>query len=346
MGRGQPAFARTVAGSSSGTRIRSVGAGGAEKVAQVCHGTAREVTAEGVEHLLPWQSTAIDDAIRRLQVGDVVGRMPAPSQPDVVEADDAAALTVEQHERRDVLDDARVPADHGESADPDELVHGDGTRHERPVLDRDVTAEQGAVGEDAVVAHRDIVPQMGSRHHVVVAADRRGHVRLERPVHRDVFAEDVVVADHHAADVLRPGDVLWGAADHDVLRELVVGPGGDAGLEHGPASDRAVIPEFDVVLDGGERRDPHARAETGSRTDHGEWMDAHVTPLSPRIDEPLGLSARSPRRFNPSFVFVRRADPSSPAGRRRSAYTAESSRSVASAPRGWAVARGVGTARE
>ena len=168
-----------------------------------------------------------------------------------------------------------MPADHGQTADATELVHGHGAGHERPVLDDDMAAKQGGVGEDAVVAHHHIVAEVRSRHHVIVVTDHRRHVGLQRAVDRHVFAEHVVVADHHAADLLRPGHVLRRPADHGVLAEFVVAAGADARLDVDARGDVAEIAEFHAGFDGGESPDRDSDPESGIRTDDGQRMDAH-----------------------------------------------------------------------
>ena len=73
--------------------------------------------------------------------------MSAASQSDDVEPDDAAALPIEEHEWRYVLNDASVTTHHRHPTHAAELVHSNGSRDERPIRHRDVAALEGLVAE-------------------------------------------------------------------------------------------------------------------------------------------------------------------------------------------------------
>ena len=114
----------------------------AEKRAQVVHRPAAKILAEDVEDFLPGQAAAIDDSVRRLEFGDVFGRVAASPQAHDVEANDAATLAIDEHVRWDVLNDTGVAADHCQPANAAKLVDSDGTGDEGPVFDDDVAAEK------------------------------------------------------------------------------------------------------------------------------------------------------------------------------------------------------------
>ena len=185
-------------------------------------GAARELGPQGLQDVLPGKAAAVDETVGRLERSDILGRMAAPPQADDVQPDDAATLPVEQHERRNVLDDAGMPAHHGEAANSAELVHRDGPRDEGTIRHRHVAAEHRSIGEDGVVANRAVVAEMPACHDVITAADRRRGLRLERPMDRDVFAEHVVIADHDPPNVLGTAGVLGSPADDGMLAEFVV----------------------------------------------------------------------------------------------------------------------------
>jgi len=147
-----------------------------------------------------------------------------------------------------------------------------------PVLDRDVSAEEGRIGEDALVPDDRVVADVNADHHVIAVADRRVAVGVERSVDRGMLAKHVALSDTHAADMRRAGDMLRSAADHHVLVELVVRSSSDAGLDHRPRSDGAVLSEDDPALDHRERTDSDPRAENGVRTDDCQRVDAHGRP--------------------------------------------------------------------
>jgi hypothetical protein len=143
-----------------------------------------------------------------------------------------------------------------------------------------MATEEGAVGEDGVAADDDIMAEVSSSHDIVVIADERARAGLQGPVDRDVFPKDVVVADSHTADLLRPRDMLRRAADHGVLRELVVAPGADASLDYSPAGNGAEVAKFHVVFDGGECPDLHADPKSCIRAHDGHRVDAHGAPFN------------------------------------------------------------------
>ena len=97
---------------------------------------------------------------------------------------------------------------------------------------------------------------------------------------RHVLTEDVVVTNLHAADLLRPRDVLRRTADHAVLRELVVAAGFDARLDHGAGGDGAKVAKFDTVFNGGECTDFHADPKSCIRAHDGHRVDAHGAPFN------------------------------------------------------------------
>jgi hypothetical protein len=54
-----------------------------------------------------------------------------------------------------------------------------------------------------------------------MVADERDGARLEGSMNRHVLAEHIVIADLHAADLLRPRDVLRRAADTGEYERLL-----------------------------------------------------------------------------------------------------------------------------
>jgi len=272
--------------------------------------------AESLEHLAPREPAAVDQAVGRLQGGDVIGGMAAAAEPHHVQADDAARLSVDEHVRGHILHHAGMAADHREPADAAELVHGHRTRDEGPVFDGHMAAEERSVGENTVVAHRGIVAEMGAGHHVVVAADRRARIRLESPVDGDVLAKPVVIADADAADVPRSSRVLRCATHDRVLAKLIVAAGHHPRLDHRAGGDGTEVAKFDVILDRSERPDLHPDAESSIRTHDGHRVDAHGGPFAAGNATPTaGLSARDAAGFNASFRSRGKVSPARPVGR-------------------------------
>jgi len=244
-------------------------------------GQARwKLSPQRFQHLSPGQAPAIDHTVGRFESGNLIVRVTGPSQADRVEADDAAGLAVDQHERGDVLHHSGVTADHGKAADPAELVNGDSARYECPILDGDVSAEQGVVGENAAVADARVVAQMATSHQIVVAADQRLAVWLEGSVDGNALTKDVVVADYQGADVGRLSDMLGSTTDHNVFADLIVAADPRPRLNDCPARHRAVVTEPNAAFDRRESRHGHTNAEFGFRAHRGQRMNAHRVPAT------------------------------------------------------------------
>lgn len=166
-------------------------------------------------------------------------------------------------------------------------------------------AQQRGVGEDAVVAHNDIMAEVRSGHHVIVISHYRDGVGLHRPVNRDVFPKHVVITNHNPADVHRAGNVLRGPSDHHVFAEFIVTSGRHSRFDHRAGRDSAEVTEFRPGLNRGEGANGDPDPEAGPRIHHSQRMDAHGGPFSMigRDGESMlaGLSARTEPGFNGSF---------------------------------------------
>ena len=181
-------------------------------------GASGELQPQRLQNFFPSESTAVDDPIG----------VTAAAEPHHIEPHDTATLAIHQHVRGDILHHACVSTHHGETADPTELMNGHGTRDEGPVLHLHVSTKHGAIGENTVVSHHDIVAKMPTRHHVVVGTNKRLRPRLEGPVNRDMLAKDIMIPQHNPAGLAGAGDVLWGAADDRVFTEFIVAASSDA----------------------------------------------------------------------------------------------------------------------
>jgi hypothetical protein len=200
----------------------------AEKRSQMPDGLAVEFDPKHLQDFPPRESAAVDGSVGSLKLRDIVSRVATPAQAHDVEPYNAARLAVEKHVGRHILNHAGMAAHHSQPSDSAELMNGYGARDKSPILDRDVTAEQGSIGKNAVIGHHDVVAKVDAGHHVIVIAYGCNAFGLHGTVDRGMFAEDVVIADHDPADFSRPGDMLRRTTDHDMLAKLVVTTGGDA----------------------------------------------------------------------------------------------------------------------
>lgn len=157
-------------------------------------------------------------------------------------------------------------------------MDGNGTGDKGPILNLNVAAGQGAVGQDAVVAHLDIVAEMGGGHQVVVVTDNGLAVWLECPVNGHAFTEHVVVTDKDLAHRFRPGNMLRLSTDDGMLADLIMAAHADTRFDDRTAGDRAVIANRHTSLNRRKGRHCYANAEFGFRAHRGQRMDAHRMP--------------------------------------------------------------------
>src|ERR1700744_3532562 len=173
-----------------------------------------------------------------------------------------------QEERRDVEIDARVTANHGETADLRVLVDYYAAGNEGIVFHFDMSGDERAACDDSIAADRAIVRDMARRHDVVVIADGGDGFGLRSARDRIVLADLVAAADSQI-----------GAVAFEILVERIRaqhGAGGDfvALAECSPALyenvgfEKAVRADFNIRLD-------HAEfADAGSGADAGAWIDS------------------------------------------------------------------------
>ena len=270
--------------------LRKTAFAGAEEISQVENRAGGEFQPQRLKNVLPSQTPPVDDPVSGLEVGDVFARVTAAPEPHHIEPYDTATLAIHQHVRGHILHHPCVSTHHGESADPAKLMNGHSARDEGPVLNLHVSAEHGAIGENTVVSHHNIVTKMPARHHVVIGANKRLRPRLECPVHGYMLAKNIVISQHNPAGLAGTSDVLWGAADDRVLTEFIVAASSDARLDVGAGRHRAEVTKHHICLDGSKRPYRHACAKLGVRAHGSQRMDAHC---SPSIRLPRGAGTQS-----------------------------------------------------
>ena len=67
--------------------------------------------------------------------------MAASLEANDIESDNAAALAIDKHVGRNILDDAGVTANHRKSADSTKLMHSHSTRHKGPIFNKYVATK-------------------------------------------------------------------------------------------------------------------------------------------------------------------------------------------------------------
>jgi hypothetical protein len=163
-----------------------------------------EFLFEAVEGGRQRQALAKEDAIRLLDVLDVLSAHAAPTHTRYVDPDHGVHRALAD-KWRNILGRDGAGAQHlgrdgagaqqSESADVDELVHRAVVRQRDVVADHAVAAYKGSVAQSAPVTDDTIMAHMTLRQEKIMTADARGSGLARAAVDRDVFAKRVVIAN-------------------------------------------------------------------------------------------------------------------------------------------------------
>jgi lipoyl(octanoyl) transferase len=254
-----------MAGSSDAIHDRALA--GQDEVHQFLHFRDMLAFAQEVHPLLGRRCSGVERAEGPSKVVDCLAAESGPTQADDVKA--AGGIDVAQQEERwDVARGAASARQHAVAPDADELVDGGTSADHDAIGELGMAADGYIVREDVVVPDDGIVSGVGAGHPVVAIADG-GWLLLRRPVHRDVLAEGVALADDQARPFGRSriAQVLRGEAEADAgiadvtsphpQRSVQMdtrdkrGPRTDANLpnENALRPDDHVFGELDVALD-------------------------------------------------------------------------------------------------
>ena len=172
-------------------------------------------------------------------------------------------------ERRQILADGRAALHQRQRADAHELMHEAVAGNERAVMHRHMAAEQRAVRDDDVVAQLAIVADMAIRHQKIVRADDRFPVRFGRAMHRDVFAENIVVADAQPRRFALVFQILRRVADDAAGVKLIVRADFCFARQINMRPDNAMRAKFHARVNHGIRPDLDRRVQLRFRMDDG-----------------------------------------------------------------------------
>ena len=242
---------------------------------QLYHRASFKFCAKYLEHFPPRQAPAINDAVCRLEVDDVVSRMTAATQSDDIEPHDTPALPIDKHVGWNILHNTSVTTNHCQSPNTAKLMHGNGARYKRTILDNNVATQHGTIGTNAIIAHGDIVAEVRIGHGIVVVADGCGMVWLEGAVDRGILAENIMITNDNLPNALRSSDVLWGSTDNRILAKLIVATGLHTTLHHGTIGNGTEIAKFNISFHRCKSTNRDTDAQSCSWMDGGKWVDAH-----------------------------------------------------------------------
>ena len=186
-------------------------------------------------------------------------------------------------------------------ADAAELMHQGITAQCRPVLDRDVSSQGGAIGENGVIADETVMRDVGLRHDPVVVADTRQGFGLERAaLNRDVFADRIAVADFDTGVVFGSGRlVLRNLAERCELKDPIALPDHHRSAQYYVRPDPIVVTDLDAGTDDAVRTDrdvvadPCRGIDDGRRVNHA-WASSALTPPLRKAQSMSASQASSP----------------------------------------------------
>jgi hypothetical protein len=116
--------------------------------------------------------------------------------------------------------------------------------------------EQDVVGENIVIPHHDIVPDVAADHEEIVVSDQGGFPFVHAAVNGDVLANPVVITKDHVA---RQGDVegdgLGVPTDDGGAADSAIFPNDGACEDLGVGLDPAALADHRVLFNDGERAD-------------------------------------------------------------------------------------------
>lgn len=153
-------------------------------------------------------------------------------------------------------------------------MHGTVAREKGAVAYLAVSAQQGAVGQEAAITDVTIVGHMGVGHEVIVAADPRGPGMRGAPMHRHMFAENIVLADLHAGWLVLVVGVLRPFAEDGAGEDRVARSHCQRTDEIGMRLDDAAWSNLDAAFDDCMGSNLDVIGQIGLRRDQRRRMDS------------------------------------------------------------------------
>lgn len=173
-----------------------------------------------------------------------------------------------EHERRNVLKDARESADKAIATYGSKVVHGNATAQGRVMFHTHVPAEHDGICHNDSVLDQTIVGHVGVGHEVAIAADRSNtFIFFGASIDRYAFAKDVGIADHDLCWRALVGKVLRFTANDAAWEETIIsadrrvtGQGDAVFQSRTPANldactDDAMVPDTNIFVEFGSRID-------------------------------------------------------------------------------------------
>lgn len=180
------------------------------------------------------------------QITDIAIRKAPALEAYEVHAPRGGRVAIDDHERRDVLDDLCAAADDRVFSDTAKLVNGGDTGDDGMILDDDVTRDAGGVRENDTIADLAVVGDVRVTQEKVVRTDARGQFLEGAAVNGGIFPEDIMITDFEGGRFTDVFQILGFPADGCEGEKLVAfSEGGnaiqdDVGVEHTIVTERHV----------------------------------------------------------------------------------------------------------
>ena len=196
--------------------------------------------------------------VKSLQLQPPFVRKAGATESDRIQS--ANAVDATRHaERRQILADGRAALHQRQSADTHKLVHQTIAGNEGAILNNDVAPEQRAVGDNHLTAHLRVVPHMTMRHEKIVRPDHRLLGFIVRAMQRDVFAEDVALANPQTCRLAFIFQILRRVPNHAARVKRIVRSNGCMSGQMRMRADPTVCADNHVLINQRIRLDAHGR---------------------------------------------------------------------------------------
>ena len=178
------------------------------------------------------------------------------------------------HERRQILRQAGLKAQHRKVTDADKLVDAADTTDQGVVADRHMTSKLDRIGDDVVITDHTVMRHMHISHDPVVIADLGEGLVLHRArVEGSELANGVAVTDDQSRGLAFVLLVLWVSTQGRKLEDLVVTTDGGVPLDHTVRTNAGAFTDTHVRTNGRERPHSDGVSQLRLRIDDGAGMD-------------------------------------------------------------------------
>lgn len=205
------------------------------------------------------------------------------SQTNDVQAADPIS-SKRNRERRQVFADRGTALHQRQRADARELVHEAIAGNKRAILHYDVAGQQDAIGHDHMIANDTVMADMRIGHHEIVRTDHGFIGECGGPVHREVFAKDIAVADAQARRFAFVFQILRIVADDTTGMELVARADLGDTRNVNMRADHALGADLNRFVDDGVGTDPDGGIDFGLRVNDRCGMNHAL-----KVRKPAGL---------------------------------------------------------